>query len=155
MKSKLKLLILCFVAVAFASCGSTEAQDHLREKVEMTQAECPIRIADGITIDSIDYAHDMVTYHTSVTGDLIQLKTLREESDAIDRMIYEAIKSSDSPEIRSQLDMCKKADAKIVFVFYNPSGDTFDITIDPKEFEDSTSVTSDTPATTNTTSTEI
>lgn len=155
MKSKLKLLILCFAATALASCGSTEAQDHLREKVEMTQAECPIRIAEGITIDSVDYAHDMVTYHTSVTGDLIHLKTLRDESDVIDHMIYDAIKSSDSEEIRSQLDMCKKADAKIVFVFSNPTGDTFDITIDPKEFEDSASVTVDPPASTNTTSTDI
>lgn len=136
MKTKTKLLVICLVTAALASCnGSTEAQDHLREKVEMTAAECPIRIADGITIDSIDYAHDLVTYHTSVTGDLIQLKTLRDESDMVNRMIYEAIKTSDSSEIRSQLDMCIKADAKIVFVFSNPAGDTFDITIDPKKFE--------------------
>lgn len=149
MKSKFKLFVICFAATVMASCGSSEAQQNLRDEVEIAKADCPIHIADGITIDSIDYKRDLVTYYTSVTGDLIQLKTLREESDLIDRMIYEAIKNSDSPEIRSQLDMCKKADAKIVFVFSNPAGDTFDITIDPKEFENSANATSQTTQTDN------
>ncbi len=141
MKNKIKILFICFATTILASCGSSEAQKNLREEVEKAKVNFPIHISEGITIDSIDYTSDMVTYYTNVTGDLIQLKTLREESDAIDRLIYEALKNSDSPEIREQLEMCKKADAKIVFVFSNPAGDTFDITIDPKEFENTVDTT--------------
>ncbi len=136
MKTFLKLNVIALMGSILLTGCSREAEDRLRTAVDETASRCPIRVAEGVTIDSIDYANDMVTYYTSVANGMLQIQTLKDETDMVRRLVVEAIRRSDSPEISDQLQMCADAGASIVMAFSDRAGDTFDIRINPADYID-------------------
>lgn len=136
MKLFVRLNVIALAASALLTGCASEAENKLRKAVDETAAQCPIKVAPGVTIDSIDYANDMVTYYTSVTNGMLQIQTLKDETDMVRNLVVEAIRSSDSPEISEQLEMCADAGASIVMAFTDRIGDTFDVRINPKDYLD-------------------
>lgn len=132
----MKLNVLAvLVSVLLTGCAN-EAENKLQKAVDETAAKCPIHVAEGVTLDSIDYVDNMVTYYTSVTNGMLQIKTLKDETDMIRGLVVEAIRSSDSPEISEQLQMCADAGASIVMAFTDRMGETFDVRINPADYID-------------------
>lgn len=136
MKLFVKLNVIALVASVLLTGCANEAENKLRKAVDETAAQCPINVAPGVTIDSIDYADDMVTYYTSVNNGMLQIQTLKDETDMVRTLVVEAIRGSDSPEIREQLKICAEAGASIVMAFTDRIGDTFDIRINPNDYID-------------------
>lgn len=136
MKRFLKLNIAAVgVSILLAGCAN-KSHSRLQNLVDKTAAKCPIKVADGITLDSIEYRNDMVTYYTSVTNGLLQLQTLKDETDMVRKLIVKAFQNHDTPEY-NELEMCAEAGASIVMAFTNRQGDTFDLLIDPTEYVES------------------
>lgn len=134
MKLFLRLnIIALLLSVIMTGCAG-EAESRLRKAVDETAAKCPVKVAEGVTLDSIDYVNDMVTYYTTVTNGMLQIQTLKDETDMIRSLVVEAIRSSDSPEINEQLQMCADAGATIVMAFTDRMGDTFDLSINPADY---------------------
>lgn len=134
MKLFLRLnIIALLLSVIITGCAG-EAESRLRKAVDETAAKCPVKVAEGVTLDSIDYVNDMVTYYTTVTNGMLQIQTLKDETDMIRSLVVEAIRSSDSPEINEQLQMCADAGATIVMAFTDRMGDTFDLSINPADY---------------------
>lgn len=134
MKLFLRLnIIALLLSVIMTGCAG-EAESRLRKAVDETAAKCPVKVAEGVTLDSIDYVNDMVTYYTTVTNGMLQIQTLKDETDMIRSLVVEAIRSSDSQEINEQLQMCADAGATIVMAFTDRMGDTFDLSINPADY---------------------
>lgn len=134
MKRPVRLCVIATLASALLTGCAGEAENKLRKAVDETAAQCPIKVAVGVTIDSIDYVDDMVTYYTSVTNGMLQIQTLKDETDMIRTLVVEAIRNSDSPQISEQLEMCADAGASIVMAFTDRMGDTFDVRINPADY---------------------
>ncbi len=138
MKRFLKLNVIALASsIMLAGCAS-EAENKLKKAVEKSAAECPIHIADGVTIDSIEYANDMVTYYSNISNGYLQIPVLRDETDQIRHLIVQGITASDSPEIREQLQMCADAGATIVMAFSDRMGNTYDVRINPTDYIEKT-----------------
>lgn len=129
---KLNIAAIC-VSILLTGC-SNESRSKLQKSVDEIEAKCPIKVDEGTTIDSVVYENDMVTYYSSSTNGLINVQTLKDETDLISNLVVNAIRSSDSPEISEQLQMCADAGATIVMAFTDRQGDTFDLRIDPAEY---------------------
>lgn len=134
MKTSLKLNIVALgVSILMMGCAN-ESQSKLQKSVDEINAKCPIKVADGISIDSIDYADDMVTYYSSSANGLLNIQVLKDETDLIQQLVVEGIRSSDSPEINEQLQMCADAGATIVLAFSDRQGNTYDLRINPADY---------------------
>lgn len=134
MKNSLKLNVVALgVSILLTGCAN-ESQSKLQKSVDEIAAKCPIKVADGITIDSIDYADDMVTYYSSSTNGLLDIQTLKDETGLIRQLVVNGIRNADSPEINEQLQMCADAGASIVLAFSDHRGNTFDLRIDPADY---------------------
>lgn len=134
MKNSLKLNVVALgVSILLTGCAN-ESQSKLQKSVDEIAAKCPIKVADGITIDSIHYADDMVTYYSSSTNGLLDIQTLKDETGLIRQLVVNGIRNADSPEINEQLQMCADAGASIVLAFSDHRGNTFDLRIDPADY---------------------
>lgn len=134
MKTSLKLNIVALgVSILMMGCAN-ESQSKLQKSVDEINAKCSIKVADGISIDSIDYADDMVTYYSSSANGLLNIQVLKDETDLIQQLVVEGIRSSDSPEINEQLQMCADAGATIVLAFSDRQGNTYDLRINPADY---------------------
>lgn len=121
-------------ALFFFACQS-DSQRKLQSEVADASAHCPIKVADEIEIEKIDYADNILTYYTKVDDGVLQIKALKDESEMVKKLIYDAVAQSDVPEVRNQLKLCADAGAKIVFSFYSNLGDSYDVEIDPKDYQ--------------------
>lgn len=130
--AKLNVIAL-LLSILLTGCAG-EAETRLRKAVDETAARCPLNVAEGVTLDSIEYANDMVTYYTTVANGVLQIQTLKDETDMVRTLVVEAIRSADSPEISEQLQMCADAGATIVMAFTDRMGDTFDLSINPADY---------------------
>lgn len=136
MNTSLKLnAVALAVSILLTGCAS-ESQSKLRKSVDEIAAKCPIVVADGITIDSVGYADDIVTYYSSSTNGLLNIQTLKDETDFIRYLVVNGIRNSDSPEINEELQLCADAGATIVLAFSDRQGNTYDLSIDPSDYVD-------------------
>ncbi len=134
MKKFLKLNVVALMSSILLTGCAGEAENKLKKAVEKSAEQCPVKVAEGVTIDSIEYSNDMVTYYSSVANGYLQIPVLKDESDQIRHLIVQAISSSESPEIREQLQLCADAGACIVMAFTDRMGNTYDLRINPADY---------------------
>ncbi len=134
-KSILFSFLMAIFAITISSCSSS--QDELKKACEEATKQCPVQADYGMSIVSIDYADNNVVYNVEVDEAIYGPDAIQQFSGAKEQMrdaMKQAILSGSDKEIAAMVEMCRKANANIVFKYTGkPSGKSFDIEIPASE----------------------
>ena len=126
---------MAIFAITLSSCSSTE--DNLKKACEEASKQCPVQADYGMSIVSIDYADSNVVYNVEVDENIYGEDAIQQFAAAKDQMeaaMKPAILSGSDKDIAAMVDLCRKANADIVFKYTGkPSGKTFEINIPASE----------------------
>lgn len=134
-KSILFTFLMAIFAITITSCSSN--QDELKKACEEASKQCPVQADYGMSIVSIDYADNNVVYNVEVDENIYGPDAIQQFTGAKDQMreaMKQAILSGSDKEIGAMVDLCRKANANIVFKYVGkPSGKSFEIEIPTNE----------------------
>ena len=134
-KSILFTFLMAIFAISLSSCSSS--QDKLKQACEEATKQCPVQADYGMSIVSIDYADNNVVYNVEVDESIYGEDAIQQFTAAKDQMgeaMKGAILSGSDKDIAAMVDLCRKADANIVFKYTGkPSGQSFEIEIPASE----------------------
>ena len=134
-KSILFTFLMAIFAITLSSCSSTE--DNLKKACEEASKQCPVQADYGMSIMSIDYTGGNVVYNVEVDENIYGEDAIQQFSAAKEQMevaMKQAILSGSDKDIAAMVDLCRKANADIVFKYTGkPSGKTFEINIPASE----------------------
>lgn len=134
-KSILFTLMMAVMAITFAACSSSE--DQLKKACEEATKQCPVQADYGMSIVSIDYDDNNVVYNVEVDEAIHGADAMQQLSAAKEQMqeaMKQAILSGADKDIAAMVDLCRKANADIIFKYTGkPSGQSFEIEIPSSE----------------------
>lgn len=128
MKTRLLSIIVCMMSI-LASCTQSP-QDQLRRECEKANAEMPQDLGSSIIARSVSYTDGNVVYHFSCDETLCPLYD-EDIFEATSQEMERALKHSTDPEIIALVELCRRADADIVYEYDTAQGNTYRIVIEP------------------------
>lgn len=134
-KSIIFSFLMAIFAIAITSCSSS--QDELKKACEEATKQCPVQADYGMSIVSIDYADNNVVYNVEVDEAIYGADAIQQFNAAKDQMsdaMKQAILSGSDKDIAAMVELCRKANANIIFKYTGkPSGQSMEIEIPANE----------------------
>lgn len=119
---------MCMMAL-LPSCTSKSPQDDLRAECAAANKSMPQDLGNTIIARSVTYTDGNVVYHLTY-NELVCPLYSDEVMNQLTEKMNDAVKNSTDPNIIRLVDLCRKADADIIYEYNTTQGNTYRIVID-------------------------
>lgn len=89
----MKKLVLIFVACLAAFAATAQSSIDLGKFVESYNADCPMKVDEGITIEKLNLADDAIEFHLTMNIPAAMIASLKQNADMLKSGILTAIAS--------------------------------------------------------------
>lgn len=109
--------------------------DLLMQSVNVTNAQCPMPLGNGLVMNRVEVEGDNVVYFYDTDEDIISLDQLEQNREQAMQSLRQELFTSSDPTVSQFLKLCKNARKNVVYRYCgSTSGNTVDFTISQTEF---------------------